>query len=367
MVGYKQTDIGRIPDDWELKRIDKLLTFGSGQDYKNLSKGDIPVHGTGGVMTYVDKYLYDGDSVGIGRKGTINKPVFLSGKFWTVDTLFYTHNFVDCIPIYIYYKFLMINWLQYNEASGVPSLNKNTLGNIQIPLPPIQEQEAIAEVLSDTDALIGALEKRIAKKRLIKQGAMQTLLTPKDDWEDLLLPQVVNYIHGKAHEQFIDENGKYVVVNSKFISTEGAVKKYSNKNYCSAKNGDVLTVLSDLPNGKALAKCYYVNENNKYAVNQRVCIWRSVNANSLFLYYVLNRNKYFLGLDDGVTQTHILNHHIEKCPIQIPKSIEEQNRIATILSDMDNEIDALEKKLSKTKELKQGLMQQLLTGKIRLV
>lgn len=133
--GYKQTEVGLIPEDWRVCDLDQILTFGSGQDYKHLNSGDIPVYGTGGVMTLVNDFLFDGDSVGIGRKGTIDKPVFLSGKFWTVDTLFYTHSFKGCLPKLIFYNFLQIPWKEYNEASGVPSLNKNTLGKIKISLP----------------------------------------------------------------------------------------------------------------------------------------------------------------------------------------------------------------------------------------
>jgi len=126
-------------------------------------------------------------------------------------------------------------------------------------------------------------------------------------------------------------------------------------------------VLSDLPNGKALAKCFYVEEDNKYAVNQRVCIWRTKGDNPRFLFFILNRNKYFLNLNDGVSQTHILNQHIEKCKIFIPENFDEQIEIATILSDMDTEITAFENKLKKYKKVKLGMMQNLLTGKIRLV
>jgi len=166
--------------EWVEKELDQVLKFGSGQDYKHLSKGDIPVYGTGGIMTYVNSHLYNGDSVGIGRKGTIDKPVFLSGKFWTVDTLFYIENFLDTIPKFIYYKFLMIPWKEYNEASGVPSLNKNTLGKIKIAFPPtLTEQKAIAQILSDMDVEITQLESKKAKHQAIKQGMMQELLTGK--------------------------------------------------------------------------------------------------------------------------------------------------------------------------------------------
>ena len=149
---YKQTEIGVIPKDWIVKELREVLTFGNGIDYKHLAKGDIPVYGTGGIMTFVNDFLYDGEAVGIGRKGTINKPVFLNGKFWTVDTLFYAHNFKNVLSQLIYYNFHLINWLDYNEASGVPSLSKATIEKIRIPLPSsLSEQKAIAQVLTDTD------------------------------------------------------------------------------------------------------------------------------------------------------------------------------------------------------------------------
>jgi type I restriction enzyme S subunit len=164
--------------EWVEYQFSEILTFGSGMDYKHLEKGDIPVYGTGGIMTHVKGFLYDGESVGIGRKGTIDQPVFLKGKFWTVDTLFYTHSFQNCIPLFIYYLFLMIPWKEYNEASGVPSLNKNTLGKIKVVIPKaIEEQHAIAQVLSTIEDDIKQLEKRRNKIAKIKQGMMQELLT----------------------------------------------------------------------------------------------------------------------------------------------------------------------------------------------
>ena len=112
--------------EWKSTKIGNVLSIGSGRDYKHLEDGNIPVYGTGGYMLSVDSYLYDGESVCIGRKGTINKPIFLKGKFWTVDTLFYTHTFRSITPRFCYYLFTTIDWLKYNEASGVPSLSKVT-------------------------------------------------------------------------------------------------------------------------------------------------------------------------------------------------------------------------------------------------
>ncbi|WP_304343127.1 restriction endonuclease subunit S, partial [Chryseobacterium koreense] len=112
--------------EWETKKIKHILKIGSGRDYKHLDFGNIPVYGTGGVITFVNSFLYDGETLCIGRKGTIDKPMYYSGKLWTVDTLFYTHSFNNCIPKFIFQVFQSINWKEHNEASGVPSLSKNT-------------------------------------------------------------------------------------------------------------------------------------------------------------------------------------------------------------------------------------------------
>ena len=121
--------------NWRTVKIGELLRIGNGKDYKHLSIGKIPVYGTGGQMLLVNDYLYDGESVCIGRKGTIDTPMFLKGKFWTVDTLFYTYDFKDVLPKFCYYLFLQINWKLYNEGTGVPSLSKSTIENIKALIP----------------------------------------------------------------------------------------------------------------------------------------------------------------------------------------------------------------------------------------
>lgn len=194
-----------------------------------------------------------------------------------------------------------------------------------------------------------------------KQGYKQTELGwIPEDWSTNKLTEVVEYIHGKAHEQDIDENGQYIVANSKFISTDGLIKKFSKKIHCEAKKGDVLTVLSDIPNGKALAKCFYVESDNEITVNQRICIWRSKNSHPKFNFYKLNRLPYFLAINDGVNQTNIGNSDIEKCIVVMP-SLKEQKAIATALSDVDELITNLDQLITKKKAIKQGAMQQLLT------
>ena len=154
---------GKDFPNWEVKPLGKILTIGNGKDYKHLGRGDIPVFGTGGLMTYVDSFLYNGETICIGRKGTIDKPMYYQGKIWTVDTLFYTHSFLSCVPKFIFYIFQSINWIEYNEASGVPSLSKSTIEKIPLLIPSLAEQTLIANFLSFVD------EKIEAEKKILEQ------------------------------------------------------------------------------------------------------------------------------------------------------------------------------------------------------
>ena len=133
--------------NWRTVKIGELLRIGNGKDYKHLSIGKIPVYGTGGQMLLVNDYLYDGESVCVGRKGTIDTPMFLKGKFWTVDTLFYTYDFKDVLPKFCYYLFLQINWKLYNEGTGVPSLSKSTIENIKVKIPSLEQQQKFCSIL----------------------------------------------------------------------------------------------------------------------------------------------------------------------------------------------------------------------------
>lgn len=176
----KMTELGEIPEDWEVKSVSSLLKIGHGKDYKNLKEGAVPVFGTGGYMTSVNDYLYDGDTVCIGRKGTIDKPFFHTGKIWTVDTLFYTYDFVNCIPKFIYYAFCLVDWLSMNEASGVPSLTSKNIEDVFLCIPSnVSEQTAIVNVLSDMDAEIEKLSAKLQKYHQLKTAMMQQLLTGK--------------------------------------------------------------------------------------------------------------------------------------------------------------------------------------------
>ena len=170
----------RFPEfsgEWDEYAIGEILSIGNGRDYKHLHNGDIPVFGTGGYMTSVDDFLYDGESVFVGRKGTINKPLYYNGKFWTVDTLFYTYNFTDVLPKFVYCLFQTINWLKYNEASGVPSLSKATIEKIKVRIPSMDEQDKLSNLLFLLDKRIEGQNKIIEKLETLIKGIIETVIS----------------------------------------------------------------------------------------------------------------------------------------------------------------------------------------------
>lgn len=156
-------------------------------------------------------------------------------------------------------------------------------------------------------------------------------------WETKTLGELCEFENGKAHENSIDENGKFIVVNSKFISSDGKVKKFSNTAISPLEKDTIVMVMSDVPNGKAIAKCYYINENNKFTLNQRICSLKTKSILPKYLFYQLNRNPFYLKFDNGVSQTNLRKADVLNCPISYPTSLEEQTKIAEFMSLLDKQ------------------------------
>lgn len=177
LTGRKR--LNKFEGKWEVTTLGKMLTIAHGKNQANVESryGKYPILATGGVIGKTDTFLYNKESVLIGRKGTIDHPLYMNTPFWTIDTLFYTMLSDNVYAKFIYYLFCLINWNLYNEASGVPSLNAKTISNIVVKIPDIKEQRAIATALSDMDTEIEALTQKLEKSRQIKQGMMQELLT----------------------------------------------------------------------------------------------------------------------------------------------------------------------------------------------
>ncbi len=178
-AGRRQSEVGVIPEDWEVKKIGDVLQLQYGKSQKGITTDDglYPTLATSGQVGRTNSFLYDKPSIIIGRKGTIDAPQYVECPFWPIDTTFYCVLSENIFPKFLYYLLSTVPWQSYNEASGVPSLNADTVHAIKIALPSLPEQRAIAAVLSDMDAAIAALERQRDKVQALKQGMMAELLT----------------------------------------------------------------------------------------------------------------------------------------------------------------------------------------------
>jgi len=377
MVGYNQTDIGLIPEDWEVKSMGLIGDTIIGLTYSpnNVSKYGTLVLRSSNIqnnqLAFKDNVFVDMElpnrvivnendiliCVRNGSKRLIGKSTLIDKKtkgsaFGAFMSIYRSKSNLFIVNVFQSH----IIQKQINEVLGatINQITNKDLASFQIPLPPPKEQESIAQVLSDTDALITVLEKRIAKKRLIKQGAMQTLLTPKDDWEVKKLDEVCDIKKGEQlNKDKMRDTEKYPVINGGVLPS-GYTNKYNQ----------VENTITISEGGNS---CGYVNYMRVKFWQGGHCYSLKTTMNKSYLYSYLKFNEgIIMSLRVGSGLPNIQRNRLEEFNVFLPQT-SEQTRIATILSDMDSEIVALGKKLSKTKGLKQGLMQQLLTGKIRLV
>ncbi len=373
-------------EGWKEYKLKSLCEIGNGKDYKHLDSGNIPVYGSGGYMTSVDDFLYDGESVCIGRKGTIDKPIFLTGKFWTVDTLFYTHSFHDCLPKYLYLIFQQINWYKYNEAGGVPSLSKTTIGEINVFVPvgekgELKEQQKIVDCIFSLDELIEATAQKVGALKEHKKGLMQRLFPAEGkNVPDLRFPEF-------QRAQVWEEKK----LGEKGVFYGGGTPDRSNSSYWTGNIGWISS--SDLmeDNIHHIAITRFINEKainksatkiipkecvlfvsrvgvGKIAVNkEELCTSQDFTnfqptkgLSSYFVgYYFLSKKKYLKSHNQGTSIKGFSRNDIEKTTIVYPFDIKEQQKIADCFSSLDELIEATSRKVEILKEHKKGLMQQL--------
>ena len=367
-------------EGWVVEPFQKLFTIGSGRDYKHLSKGCVPVYGSGGYMLSMDDFLYDGESVCIGRKGTINNPMFLTGKFWTVDTLFYTHKFQQCLPKFIYAIFQNIDWLQHNEAGGVPSLSKTIIEKIQTAVPGIPEQQKIADCLSSLDELIAVQGCKVEALKTHKKGLMQQFFPCKGEtqprlrfpefqtagvWEERKLATVCDIQRGKfSHRPRNDPRffgGPYP-----FIQTGDVVKSEGAGVVASQSLNEQGLAVSKLFKPPIVLITIAANIGDTGLLLTEGCFTDSVvglipkkYVTPVFLELIMRGQKENLNkVATTGAQKNINNEILRKVSVLLP-SVPEQQRIADCLSSLDALIAAAAQELETLKIHKKGLMQQL--------
>jgi type I restriction enzyme S subunit len=359
-TGYKHSASGLIPEEWEALELEQALTLQRGYDlpYRLRKVGNVPIISSSGASGLHDVEKVGPPGVVTGRYGTIGEVFYVKQAYWPLNTTLYVKDFKGNDSRFIYYLLGTVDFVSHSGKSGVPGVNRNDVHKEQIALPPIHEQHAIATALSDVDALLEELDRLIAKKRDIKQAAMQQLLTGETrlpgfegEWEARRIGDVLEVRHGRSQKEVETKDGEYPIYASGGEIGRANTYLYSKPSVLIGRKGTIdAPRYCDQPFWTVDTLFYteLLDRNSAKFMYYKFCMipWRNYNEAS--------------GVPSLSART------IENIEIVLPTH-EEQEAIAAVLSDMDTEIHALEQRRSKTVELKQGMMQELLTGRTRLV
>ena len=363
-------------EDWEQRKLSDVVNIGSGMDYKHLGEGNIPVYGTGGYMCSVDKALSnDKDAIGIGRKGTIDKPYLLRAPFWTVDTLFY------CIPKEDYdldftsCLFQNVDWKKKDESTGVPSLSKLIISNVETDTPTFDEQIKIGEYFSNLDHLITLHQRKCEEMKTLKKYMLQKMfpqngqLVPQirfsgftEDWEQRKLGELVAIYDG-VHQtpdyqdsgiMFLSVENIATLKSEKYISEEAFERDY--KVY--PEKGDILmTRIGDVGTTNV------VETAEKVAFYVSLALLKPNGIDSYFLSNAMKTNAFQKGLRERTLVTaipqKINKDEIGKINIFITNNDEEQKKIGAYFSNLDHLITLHQQKCDELRNIKKFMLQNM--------
>ncbi|MCD9017515.1 restriction endonuclease subunit S [Parachryseolinea silvisoli] len=370
----KATDAGIIPVDWNVLTIREAfdifntLRFPISEDIRKKMPGIYPYYGPTKIQDYINEYRVEGEYALIGEDGDH----FLKWREMPMTQLargkFNVNNHAHLIKgregititqwFYHYFKNKDISQFLTRQGASRYKLSKGTLVNIPCAIPPtLQEQAAIATALSDTDALISSLEKLIAKKRNIKQGAMQELLTPKGGWEMRRLGDISEIYTGKKNNQDKVDGGNYPF----FVRSQN-IERINTYSY----DGEAILI----PGEGGIGNIFHYF-NGRFDFHQRVYkisdFREGYSVKYIYRFMCENFGRHAMQNSVKATVDSLRLPTLQNFKVLIPPTIGDQIKISAILGDFDSEIALLESKQKKYQEIKSGMMQNLLTGKIRLL
>lgn len=364
-------------DDWEQRKLSDILKVNSGKDYKYLDQGTIPVYGTGGYMLSVNESLSNIDAIGIGRKGTIDKPQYLKAPFWTVDTLFYLTALDKHSILFLYYLMQLIPWKKFDESTGVPSLSKTTIENINgyVPSKP-KEEELISALFSQLDKSITLHQRKLDNLKLKKKALLQKLF-PKngerypelrfpgftDAWEQRKLESLFTKYEDKVN---IPDSGYWRLglrshCKGTFHTYVDAGHELETTEMYRVKAGNfILNITFAWERALAVTD----DEDQDKLVSHRFPQFKpnSDLVIDFFKHTLMDKRlKHHLELSSpgGAGRNKVLKvSDMLKYELLVP-SIQEQNIISSFLNNIDHIITLHQHKLDRLISIKKGLLQQL--------
>ena len=369
-----------IPEKWAKKQLSDIVAMKSGETItaeRIFDNAEYPCYGGNGLRGYTDKYTHEGDFALVGRQGALCGNVnYANGRFYASEHAVVVTPYNNTDIRFMYYLLTAMNLNQYATSSAQPGLAVNKILELECVVPESKaEQQAISEALTEIDNLISTQEALIAKKQAIKQGAMQELLTGKrrlagfvDKWCRHKLENVVDFCTSSVRLKDIDV--KEYIGTDNMLSNLGGVKdnelclQYSTvREY---KKKDIL--ISNIR--PYLQKAWFANRHG--GCSNDVLVFRSKDERKympLFLYFLLTDGRFFDYATETATGSKMPRgdkEMIKVYELYLPDKIEEQQAIADTLDDMSADIANQQAKLEKLRRIKSGMMDKLLTGKIRL-
>jgi type I restriction enzyme S subunit len=386
--GYKQTEVGVIPEEWRDCDISDLCQLQRGFDLTEATRkhGDIPVYSSSGLSYFHNEARLQPPSVITGRKGMLGKVYFVDEPCWPHDTTLWVKDFKGNDPRFVAMFLGQFRLERFDAATSVPTLNRNNVFGVPIKLPSPPEQRAIATALSDVDGLLGGLDRLIAKKRDLKQAAMQQLLTGQTrlpgfhgEWEvkklESLTCLLTNGFVGTATSAYVDGDDGVLYIQGYNVLENGfdfhgikrVTKSFHNQHQKSClRQGDLLTIQTGNIGVTAMVPTELEGANCHALVISRFT--KNASDPSFYCHYFNSeRSKTkFKEIETGTTMKHLNVGDMKSLLLPSPP-LAEQTAIAEVLSEMDGELAVLEQRREKTRALKQAMMQELLTGRTRIL
>ncbi len=389
-----------VPSGWQLKPLRGLAQINYGRDPSAILDpyGTYPVYGTADTGRIGTSYLYDGESLILGRKGSIDRVKLAAGRFWTIDTAYFLSDFVECLPKWLYYFLCRVDIRSLNEATGVPSLSREVLYRIPVLTPPPAEQAKIVEVLSTMDQAIEHTEALIAKQQRIKTGLMQDLLTLGIDEQGNLRSEATHKFKDSPLGRIPVEWHASTIGNYCKVKRGASPRPIQDPKWWGGEAGwvriaDVTasrkylrtttqqlsplgvrhSVLLD-PGEVILSICATIGR--PIITTYPVCIhdgfvWFDGLSDEIerewFYYYLHGKEDEFSGRRQVGTQGNLNTGIVSNTALLMPIHRDEQERIAGVLRAIDEKLDRYLNGLEKLARLKTGLMQDLLTGNRRVI
>ena len=264
-----------------------------------------------------------------------------------------------------YLFYLLKHKTEYLNSLGrgatFKEISKSIVADIEINLPIKETQYKIVQIVDKIYKLISLRQQQLKKlDELVKSRFIEMFgdrLANNKKWNQKQLRECTIFYNGKAHESVVDENGNFILVTSKYIASDKKEYRKTNSSLFQLFKGDICMVMSDVPKGKALAKCVLIEKDHSYTLNQRICCFRNYKLQSVFFFYLLNRHEYFLSFDNGDSQTNLRKEEILSCPIILPP-IALQNEFASLVEQTNKSKLEIQKSLDKLEILKKSLMQE---------